>query len=540
MQLRNFCAVLLLGCIGFAASVPSVPTERNTAPVKEHIESSPSPSSHSTEYNNKQQSPSSVSVGASGVTTQSGGSLKVSRKERLVITVEKTSDGAPGDPKCPEGTGSEGQKCAEKGALETLLSVVEDLKKYLGENQAGVATSLVSATQDPTRLLPVGTTLPVPAKVDTKLYRPDQTGCDVQKCKPPGCACSGEVPPGGLAVKDMPQFVMLTFDYTVHEGNLPFFYKLLGGSNKKHKATGCNVAATFFVTSDIDYVLVNELYAAGNEIALHSVSNRDDPDFWKSLTTDQWEREVIDQIVMLKTFGNITEGDMKGFRGPFLNTGGDNGFQTLHRNNVEYDNSLVHLRRRGEDHPLYPYTLDHGFKMPCVVEPCPRQPYPGLWVFPVNVYLKSEVVEGEDHEVPCPTGDKCEQQPSTAEDTFNYLRSQFEEYYNGNRAPFQLSLGEEWLKDPQRQDGYLRFVDSLLQKDDVHLVTMSEVLDFMRNPVPLSSYNLRHCGKHGDRPPCPMPTSCTYTSTPLGNFRYMRSCAECPPNFPWLHNPLGH
>ncbi|KAG0410534.1 hypothetical protein HPB47_012340 [Ixodes persulcatus] len=291
----------------------------------------------------------------------------------------------------------------------------------------------------------------VPPGIDTKLYRPEHSGCDVQRCRPPSCACSSELPPGGLAVKDTPQLVMLTFNHTVHEGNIPFFYKLFGGAHKKNKATGCDISATFFVSADIDYVFMNDFYFVGNEIR-----------------------------------------------------------------------SSVH-------------------QMPCVVEPCPRDPYPGLWVFPVNVYLKSQVVDGQDREVPCPIGDPCEPQPTTADDTFRYLRSHFDQHYNKNRAPFQLSLSEEWLKDPARQEGYMAFVEWLLQKEDVHLVTMSQALEFMRNPVSLSSYNQHQCERHEGRTPCLNPTSCSYPTTPLGNFRFMRICSDtCPPKFPWLNNPLGH
>ncbi|CAN7994965.1 unnamed protein product [Ixodes pacificus] len=540
MNLCKLFAVLILGCLRFSSSVPSVPKETNSPPAKVNFASLSSNVDQSVQH--KIQLPSHPVVdGKTGVTNSSSGSIKISQKEKLVITVERTSnstsEASSDNPQCSKGASLEGQRCVAKGALETLLSVADELKRYLGGQNGSVHDQAMLVTTQ----VPEATPSTVPPRINTKLYRPEHSGCDVQRCRPPSCTCSSELPPGGLAVKDTPQLVMLTFNHTVHEGNIPFFYKLFGGAHKKNNATGCDISVTFFVSADIDYVFMNEFYFVGNEIALQSISNRNDPDFWRSLSPEQWGREVADQRKMLETFGNITAGDVKGFRGPFFNTGGDKGFKALQSSNVEYDNSLVHLRRRGEDLPLYPYTLDHGFKMPCVVEPCPRDPYPKLWVFPINVYLKSQVVDGQDREVPCPIGDPCEPQPTTADDTFRYLRSHFDQHYTTNRAPFQLSLSEEWLKDPERQEGYMAFVEWLLQKEDVHLVTMSQALEFMRNPESLSRYNQYQCETHDGRTPCLDPTSCPYPSTPLGNFRFMRICPDtCPPNFPWLNNPLGH
>uniref|UniRef100_V5GJZ0 Putative peritrophic membrane chitin binding protein n=1 Tax=Ixodes ricinus TaxID=34613 RepID=V5GJZ0_IXORI len=391
MNLCGLYAVLLLGCLRLAASLPPVRRETDSPPVEVNFASLPSNSDQSVQHKNNLPSYPLV-AGDTGATNGPSGPIKTSQKEKLVITVERTSNStlqtSPSGPQCSEGTSPEGQKCVAKRAVETLQSVVDELRRYLGDQNGSLRnqTTLV-------------TTSPVPPKIGTKLYKPELSGCDVQRCRPPSCACSGELPPGGLKVKDTPQLVMLTFNHTIHRGNMPFFYKLLSGADRRNKATGCDVLVTFFVSADVDYQLANELYFVGHEIALHTISNRDDPDFWRSLSPEQWGRELADQRKMLKAFGNIAEGDVKGFRGPFLNTGGDKGFKALESNKVEYDNSLVHLRRRGEDRPLYPYTLDHGFKMPCVVEPCPQDRYPGLWVFPVNVYLKSKVVDGQDREV---------------------------------------------------------------------------------------------------------------------------------------------
>lgn len=270
MNLCRLFAVFMLGCLRFASSVLSVPKETNSPPVQANFASLSSNVDQSVQH--KIQLPSHPVVdGKIGVTNRPSGSIKISQKEKLVITIERTSnstsDTSSENPQCSKGASLEGQTCVAKGALETLLSVADELKRYLGGQNGSVQDQATLVTIP----LSEATASTVPPGIDTKLYRPEHSGCDVQRCRPPSCACSSELPPGGLAVKDTPQLVMLTFNHTVHEGNIPFFYKLFGGAHKKNKATGCDISATFFVSADIDYVFMNDFYFVGNEIALQSI-----------------------------------------------------------------------------------------------------------------------------------------------------------------------------------------------------------------------------------------------------------------------------
>ncbi|XP_077546080.1 chitin deacetylase 7-like [Haemaphysalis longicornis] len=361
--------------------------------------------------------------------------------------------------------------------------------------------------------------------------------CDNKTCKRPRCACESEEPPAGLRAKEMPQFVTLTFDGAVNAGNMDFYRELLISSGRKNKQDKCGIKATFFVSAEyLDYEAVNELHSWGNEIAVKSISHRPDLSYWQTINSTMWEREVLDQRIMLEVFANVPASNVTGFRGPLLYTGGDKGFRMLHKY-FRYDSSLVHQRVRGE-HPVYPYTMNFGFRRSCTVEPCPKGTYPGLWVLPMNVFF----AEGAGDVFPCAMADACIPQPETANDTFNYLRSNFEEFYNTNRAPFPVFLHEGYLKHPERKAGYLQFVDWLLQKDDVYLVTSSDVLRFMEDPKPLSDYARRTCTSRTFHRPstCPLPTTCSYKITPLGGERYMRTCSTCPDNYPWVNNPRGY
>ncbi|XP_040075438.2 chitin deacetylase 8 [Ixodes scapularis] len=397
---------------------------------------------------------------------------------------------------------------------------------------AGV--SEIATTQHDGTVPPSVTTTPRVTKIV-----PENAECS-KNCKPPNCTCSSQSPPAGLGLDDMPQFVMLTFDGAVNASNMPFYRELLGDLERRNKASDCAIAATFFVSADrLEFALLNELYAGGNEIALHSISHHADQAYWNDLDTSGWELEVADEKKMVEAFANIPPSAIKGFRGPNLMTGGDQGFKMIH-SNLEYDSSLVHPRTRPDTRPTFPYTLDFGFKEKCVVERCPQEAYPGLWVMPLNVLFKKSDVDGGSQELPCSMADGCETQPSSADETFEYLRSNFEDFYKSNRAPFPVSVHEAWLHDPQRKEGYLRFVSWLLEKDDVHLVTVSEVLSFMRNPTPENKYAQSHCLKSKPESTCPSPKSCEYPSTPAGGPRTTTVCtADCPPKYPWLFSPLG-
>ncbi|XP_040071791.1 chitin deacetylase 7-like [Ixodes scapularis] len=384
---------------------------------------------------------------------------------------------------------------------------------------------------------PTSPTTPPPRK--DPVTRKTLGKCNPVNCKLPNCMCESTTPP----VDDMPQFVMLTFDDAVTKTNMEFYRELLDNPKRKNKASGCRIAATFFASGDyLDYPSVNELHRMGNEIALHSISvNRNPYDYWKSLDTEGWEREFVDQRLMVEKYANVPAQDIRGLRGPFLFTGGDVGFRMQHRH-LDYDCTLIHKRNGPDDAPVFPYTLDYGFQKPCMVHQCPNDTYPGLWTVPLNYLFRKYEEEGADKYGHCSMADACQPELKTSSDTFEYLRFNFENFHNTNRAPFPVFLQEAWLQDEERKKGYLRFVDWLLQKEDVYLVTVSEVLDFMRYPEPRSSYAQRRCTKENlPEPTCPKQTPCHYPTTTLGGERYMRICGTtCPENYPWVNNPDGN
>ena len=95
-----------------------------------------------------------------------------------------------------------------------------------------------------------------------------------------------------------------------------------------------------------------------------------------------------------------------------------------------------------------------------------------------------------------------------------------------------MFLHEAWLQDKQRLLGYLDFLDEILTKEDVFVVTVRDVIEYMKNPVKYDSFSAYKHEKSGD---CSNPKACQY-EVPL---RHMKSCSACPPYFPWVYTPLG-
>lgn len=96
--------------------------------------------------------------------------------------------------------------------------------------------------------------------------------CDKLKCTG-NCCCFSLQPPSNLTVGKMPQFVMLAFDGAVNVNNMPYYKELLISGGKKNKKSGCKIRATFFVNHEyLDYTLLHELYASGQEVGLHSIT----------------------------------------------------------------------------------------------------------------------------------------------------------------------------------------------------------------------------------------------------------------------------
>ena len=74
----------------------------------------------------------------------------------------------------------------------------------------------------------------------------DAKPCNEDLCKLPDCFCSGTKIPGGLAVEDVPQMVMISFDDSVNIQNFYYYKALLNDGEKARKNPNGECSVTFF------------------------------------------------------------------------------------------------------------------------------------------------------------------------------------------------------------------------------------------------------------------------------------------------------
>jgi len=370
--------------------------------------------------------------------------------------------------------------------------------------------------------------------------KPRLETCDPNSnCVLPDCLCANIEIPGGLQETKIPQLVFLTFDDGITVGNYPLYQQIFDG--KRKNPNGVPISGTFFVTHEYnDYNMTHQLYRQGHEIALHSITHKSDVNYWKTLNETMWKLEVEEQKAQMARFAKIPEDKIVGFRSPFLQGGGDPMYNVLQGAGFKYESSRPSWRFRPV---LWPYTADFQTIQDCQIEPCPVEAHPGFWVHPLVDYLG-----GNDS--PCAFVDTCLPTPESAEDTYNLLRDNFDDHYNSGKAPFGVYTHAAWILNEEKpfiRTGYLKFIDEILKLKDVYIVSVSQGLDWIQNPVNLTELENGAIDSWQSQTipnGCNFVFNCNYNSsqTPpeLSGERLMNSCVLCPKNYPWLGNPLGN
>lgn len=351
--------------------------------------------------------------------------------------------------------------------------------------------------------------------------------CDPRSCRLPNCFCGGTEVPGGYSKEDIPQFVLLTFDDAVNSLNQQFFKELF--TDERRNPNGCPIKSTFYISHEwTDYSQVQDLYADGHEVASHTVTHSDGKGFDEA----KWADEVIGMAEMLVRYAGVNPKDIKGMRAPFLQVGGDQMFNTLRRYGLYYDSSMSTTT------PSWPYTLEYRMPHSCAVLPCPEMSHPGMWEIPMPT-LKD--VRGGS----CAMADGCyyEEDPASIQKIFT---QNFLDHYTKDKTPFPLFFHSAWFFNrPHRQEGFFRFIDSILALPDVYFVTSQELINWMRNPQPLnavSTSDVFTCDFR-DRPQrCNRRQKKKCNLKFRGDSRQWSSCQvdTCPRRYPWVNNLTGN
>jgi len=289
-----------------------------------------------------------------------------------------------------------------------------------------------------------------------------------------------------------------------------------------------------------NYSAVTELHRKGHEIAVFSVSNNDQEEYWQKGDYDTWLLEMAGNRQILETFAGIKDQSVVGVRAPYLKVGGDTQFKMMNDTYFPYDASItVPLGRV----PVWPYTLDYRIPHTCHGN-CPKESWP-IWEMPINELDRREDPTFDEELTGCPLVSSC----TNIQDTDQFktlLENNFNRHYSTNRAPLSLSFNPFWLYSNK---GFIEvfenWMDSVLARyKDVFFVTNYQALLWITNPTNVNNLGVFEewkdkCKVEG-QPLCSLPNVCPLTTAELpGETIRLHTCGQCPNKYPWLLDPEG-
>jgi hypothetical protein len=345
-------------------------------------------------------------------------------------------------------------------------------------------------------------------------------------------------PPCGLSPSQVPQFVSIGFDDNAYSGlegsngtgGLSWATQMLG---ERQNHDGSQVRASFYMTSTYIDIWQSEsptyvkrawhtAMVDGNDIGNHTKSHSHGSAFDASA----WHAEIEPCIEsLIKPFDpnevnfspDPTKGigasasDIIGFRTPFLEYD-DELFGVLSDLDFHYDCSIEDGFQEDQDgtNYLWPYTLDHGSPGNEVLVEWgskePITPHPGLWELPVSPVIvppelratmaqrqswfdvESGKITGFDYNL-------WVQFSMTKAEFLATLKYTLDQRLAGNRAPFMFgahsdSYSSKYTAAPastaaERQQAIEEFLDYATSKAAVRVTSNQEILEWVRNPVPL-------------------------------------------------------
>ncbi|XP_068231479.1 chitin deacetylase 1 [Palaemon carinicauda] len=367
--------------------------------------------------------------------------------------------------------------------------------------------------------------------------------CDKQQCVLPDCFCSadGTQIPGNLNPSNTPQMITITFSGAVNFDNVDLYQDLF--KEERKNANGCQIKATFFVSHKYtNYSAVQELHRKGHEIAVFSISNKEDPEYWTHGSYDDWLTEMAGARLIIERFSNITDNSIIGVRAPFLRVGGNTQFEMMTDQLFIYDASITAPLSRM---PLWPYTM--YFRMPhkCHgnAQNCPSRSHP-VWEMVVNELDRRDDPEFDENLAGCHFVDSCSN-IRTGKQFRHLLEHNFQRHYQTNRAPLGLHFQAAWLesnKDFKKE--LIKFIIDKTSQNDVYFVTMLQVIQWMQSPTEVTGIRdfdewKEKCDVKG-LPYCSLPNVCPLHTRELREETLnLHTCMDCPRNYPWLLDPTG-
>ena len=306
--------------------------------------------------------------------------------------------------------------------------------------------------------------------------------------------CATESIPGSLERNNVPQMVVFAFTGPLNNDSWYQLRRIFDnegkGSKERVNPNGERITMTLFASdkSTDDYCRAGEFYRDGHEIGVTGSYSM------ASLKPSKWEKEIMYHKKNLTKKANIDKHDIHGMRAPELEFGGDRQFQAInamsnitrykkHAWRNPYDSSIVLGERTywKNTWPSWPYTLD--YRVYDTVRPHNVHPaacYPGMWEIPVQRFYENYSTAHFfiDDWVGA----------YNVEMLYYTIVNNFWRHYSNNRAPFIINARTDWFKrDLMAEKAVERFIDVLLahKSKDVYMVSMDQMLEWVKNPVPL-------------------------------------------------------
>jgi len=306
-----------------------------------------------------------------------------------------------------------------------------------------------------------------------------------------------------LKPSDVPQFIVFTADDAVQSYTLDAVNQFLA---HRKNPNGCPPKMTYFTSLNFtNYTLVTDWFVAGNEIADHTMTHVGTPP----------AEEINGNLIALNALAGIPMSALKGFRAPFLNYSRET-LELLYQSKFLYDSSAtsaVPVTDPDTD-AFWPYTLDFGMANNClgVANTCKGEPkLPGFWEIPMYAFFDKNGVNGPhlmDPWLDNANGNTKANDSATLE----FMQDTFTAHYNNNRQPIGLYTHPihlsrtypgvdvsnstidminaflDWAQE--QQNGKLLSTAecfwNLRLIPAVWIVSNEQLLDWIRNPVPVS------------------------------------------------------
>lgn len=349
---------------------------------------------------------------------------------------------------------------------------------------------------------------------------PEWYSCDPTTCKPPNCTCPSDSSPGGLTTAETPQFVLIQHSNALEE----VAYGIIEGVRKDLKnSNGCPIPMTWFAMSyHSNCSSAWDAVARGDEVAMQT--NRYTPIYPFNIPRDPNPRydnhgNLTMEIEMSRDWWNsackLKFNDMVGFRSPEL-VHNPPVREALYKLGFLYDATITEYYASynptspSKSEILWPYTMNDGIPQDCnFTAPsgfCDNanangEKYPGMWEVPLymmqstNGSFLAAAEYGDDED----WGDN---------DIYTVLKQNFDDHYNGNRAPITISIDVKWLNKTSNAKALRKFIEYTLTKSDTFYSTTIDLVHWMQNPTPLKEI--------GDYLTCPPTSEPGARNTPTG------------------------